>query len=294
VGRFPIIDVRPFCEGGKFPAKVVVSEVFPVTAKVFREGHDRVSATVVLEDPAGEVYDHFQMQQVGYADDNNWRSLVQVGEETGLWHFYIEAWSDPFSTWVHNASIKVRENQDTELVLEEGALIFEKWSKVKNVPTALRTLLKNTVGVLRDKSCPAEQRLHSATSPKVYDIATAHPLRELVSPSSKYPLQVDRKLASFSAWYQFFPRSEGAKKKRDGSWTSGTFTTAAKRLPAVKDMGFDIIYVPPIHPIGETFRKGPNNTLQAGQGDPGSPWAVGSSLGGHDAVHPDLGTVNTF
>ncbi len=110
-----------------------------------------------------------------------------------------------------------------------------------------------------------------------------------VSPS--YPLWVDRERALFGSWYEFFPRSEGATLDPP---RSGTFATAAKRLPAIAAMGFDVVYIPPVHPIGTTFRKGPNNTLTPGPGDPGVPWAIGSSEGGHDAIHPDLGTMDDF
>ena len=123
----------------------------------------------------------------------------------------------------------------------------------------------------------------------------AHPLRDLLTVEGPYPFYVDRERALFSSWYEFFPRSEGASHDaKTGKVVSGTFATAAERLDAVAAMGFDVIYLPPIHPIGEVNRKGPNNTLDPGPDDPGSPWAIGSKDGGHDAVHPDLGTLEDF
>ena len=122
----------------------------------------------------------------------------------------------------------------------------------------------------------------------------AHPIRELVTIEGPYPAYADRPRALFGSWYEFFPRSEGATIDADGKVVSGNFKTASKRLDAVAAMGFDVIYLPPIHPIGEVNRKGPNNTLTPGPDDPGSPWAIGSKDGGHDAIHPDLGTLEDF
>ena len=154
---------------------------------------------------------------------------------------------------------------------------------------------------LRDGSRPAEARLHAATAPEVLDVLAAHPLRDHVTASEPFPLWVDRERALYGSWYEFFPRSEGAhfaaeptSSGGEGRWVSGTFKTAAERLPAIAEMGFNVVYLPPIHPIGRVNRKGPNNTLDPGPGDPGSPWAIGADEGGHDAVHPDLGTLADF
>jgi starch synthase (maltosyl-transferring) len=125
-------------------------------------------------------------------------------------------------------------------------------------------------------------------------VLARHPLRELVTVEGPYPAWADRSLALFGSWYEFFPRSEGATRDADGTVHTGTFRTATQRLASIADMGFDVLYLPPIHPIGEVNRKGPNNTLDPAPGDPGSPWAIGSKDGGHDAVHPDLGTMEDF
>ncbi|MDR1448483.1 MAG: DUF3416 domain-containing protein [Candidatus Ancillula sp.] len=294
IGRYPILDVNPVFESGRFAAKAIENEVLPITAKIFGEGHDKIGATVVLQDPDGNVHAEYLMQQVGYDADKNWNCLVQVGKTLGLWHFYIEAWLDAYHTWEHHAKIKVPSNQDVELTLAQGSQIFSAWSKQKDVPTALKKVLAPIVSDLLNTSLSPEERLFRATASNIQEIALSHPFRQYISKSKKYPIAVDRRLSSFSAWYQFFPRSEGAKQKKDGTWISGTFTTASKRLQAVKNMGFDIIYMPPIHPIGTTFRKGANNTLHAKDHEPGSPWAVGSSEGGHDVIHPELGTIRTF
>ena len=150
-------------------------------------------------------------------------------------------------------------------------------------------------GVRRTPSGPTAARLAVLQAPELTGILATHPLRELVTIEGPYPAYADRPDALFGSWYEFFPRSEGATRDaKTGKVTSGTFATAAKRLDAVAEMGFDVIYLPPIHPIGEVNRKGPNNTLDPGPDDPGSPWAIGSKDGGHDAIHPDLGTFADF
>ncbi|MCF1650593.1 alpha-1,4-glucan--maltose-1-phosphate maltosyltransferase, partial [Streptomyces indiaensis] len=142
---------------------------------------------------------------------------------------------------------------------------------------------------LRDEGRPAASRLAGALTPEVDAVLARYPLRELVTGSDPLPLLVERERALYGSWYEFFPRSEGTREH-----PHGTFRTAARRLPAIAAMGFDVVYLPPIHPIGTTFRKGKNNTLSPGPDDVGVPWAIGSPEGGHDAVHPDLGTLEDF
>ncbi len=156
-------------------------------------------------------------------------------------------------------------------------------------------MLRDAVTALRDTRRPPLARLHAGTDPTVKAELAARPLRDYVSPSTAYPLLVERERALYGAWYEMFPRSEGAVQDPEtGTWTSGTLRTAAKRLPAIARMGFDVVYLTPIHPIGTTARKGPNNTLDAGPDDPGSPYAIGSPDGGHDAINPDLGDFDDF
>ncbi|MCW2706570.1 MAG: hypothetical protein JWM22_412, partial [Frankiales bacterium] len=205
----------------------------------------------------------------------------------GAWTFAVEAWSDPLGTWWHDAPLKVDADVDVEVVLEEGARLYERASD--GVPKAKRAPLEGIPDALRDVSRPPRERLDAALSPDVVAVLTEHPVRELVTSSPPYQVWVDRERALYGAWYEFFPRSEGAVGTK-----SGTFRTAEARLPAVADMGFDVVYLPPIHPIGRVNRKGPNNTLTPGPDDPGSPWAIGSDEGGHDAIHPDLGTFEDF
>ncbi|MFI6800317.1 alpha-1,4-glucan--maltose-1-phosphate maltosyltransferase [Streptosporangium canum] len=157
-----------------------------------------------------------------------------------------------------------------------------------------RAALLSVAAKLRDEDLDPRARFSLAQLPETAELLRAHPLRDLVTRSPRRVVRVDRRRALFGSWYEFFPRSEGAIVERDTAPKSGNFTTSAKRLPAVAKMGFDVVYLPPIHPIGHSFRKGRNNTLTPEPYDPGSPWAIGSEEGGHDAIHPDLGTFEDF
>ncbi len=292
IGRIPVQDVRPVVDHGLRPAKSVVDEVFPVTATVFREGHDAVNASVVLIDPRGrETVLPMRCTNEGL---NTWEAEV-AADAPGLWSYRVEGWSDPYGTWEHDATIKVNADVDTELMLEEGARVIERaLEEVERTPEQARPL-RDAVTGLRDTRRPAQARLHAGIDPLVHAELAARPLRDYVSPSPAHPLLVERERALYGAWYEIFPRSEGATfDEETGRWTSGTLRTAAERLPAIAAMGFDVVYLTPVHPIGTTARKGPNNTLDAGPDDPGSPYAIGSPDGGHDAIHPDLGTFEDF
>ncbi|MDQ1695234.1 MAG: hypothetical protein QOJ03_587, partial [Frankiaceae bacterium] len=280
IGRIPTTDVRPVVECGRWPAKAAVGETVPVTATVFRDGHDAVGANVVLIGPDGKKRPFRRMHKlpdIGRTD--GWATEVRVDAE-GSWRFYVEAWSDPIATWRHDAEIKVPLGQDVDLVCEAGALLHER--AAKEAPKASRSGILKAVAALRDADRSGEDRIAPALDRDLVAVVDAHPVRELVTASERLELLVERERAQFSAWYEFFPRSEG------------TLRTAALRLPAIAAMGFDVVYLPPIHPIGTAFRKGRNNTLTPEPGDPGSPWAIGSAAGGHDAVHPDLGTIDDF
>ncbi len=286
VGRIPVLDVRPIVRQGRRPAKAVTGEAFQVSATVFREGHDAVAANVVLKDPEGRPGPWTPMRELAPGTDR-WGATVTAGEP-GLWTYAVEAWSDPVTTWRHHARIKVPAGIDTGLVLEEGARLHER--AAAEVPgDADRRVLLAAVDALRDEDRPAASRLAGALTPEVDAVLARHPLRELVTTSDPLPLLVERERALYGAWYEFFPRSEGTPDR-----PHGTFRTAARRLPAIAAMGFDVVYLPPIHPIGTTHRKGRNNTLSAGPDDVGVPWAIGSPEGGHDAIHPALGTLDDF
>jgi starch synthase (maltosyl-transferring) len=283
IGRIPIRGVAPVQPENRWPAKAYVGEVVPFEATVFREGHDLLGADVLLVDPDGVTSLH-PMSALGKGLDR-WRALAAV-DKPGVWKFRVQAYSDDWATWLHTAEIKIPIGQDVELVFAEGAVLLRRAGKTKPVKDALSAFTNTALS--------ADARLEAAFAPKLTALIASKPLASLVTLSEEHTLRVERTRAGVGSWYEFFPRSIGASKNPDGSWTSGTFATASARLPEVAAMGFDVVYLPPIHPIGLTFRKGPNNTLDAGPNDPGSPWAIGGAAGGHDAIHPDLGTEADF
>ncbi|MFF7392488.1 alpha-1,4-glucan--maltose-1-phosphate maltosyltransferase [Streptomyces scabiei] len=287
IGRIPVLDVRPTVHHGRRPAKAVVGEAFEISAVVIREGHDAVAANVVLRDPEGRPAGWTPMRELAPGTDR-WGATVSVPSE-GLWSYAVEGWGDPVATWRHHARIKVPAGIDTELVLEEGARLHERAADEVPEGKSGRGTLLAAVDALRDTARPVSARLAAALAPEVDEVLARHPLRELVTSSEPLPLLVERERALFGSWYEFFPRSEGTPEQ-----PHGTFRTAARRLPAIAAMGFDVVYLPPIHPIGTTFRKGRNNTLSPTPDDVGVPWAIGSPEGGHDTVHPDLGTLEDF
>ncbi|WMY79450.1 alpha-1,4-glucan--maltose-1-phosphate maltosyltransferase [Citricoccus sp. I39-566] len=293
VGRIPVTGVQPSVQCGAVPAKAVIGEDVPVRATVFREGHDRLGATAVLYGPDGTEVQRVRMSE-GAPGLDEYRATLRPGS-VGPHTFTVEGWSDPFATWHHAATVKIEAGVDVELMLAEGGALFRKAAADPERSEADRSVLARAVRGLEDSTRDTAERLAAADDPDLAEVLAARPIREFVSASPAYPLDVQRALAGRGAWYEFFPRSEGAVyHPESGTWSSGTFTTAARRLPAVAEMGFDVIYLPPIHPIGRTHRKGPNNTLEAGPQDPGSPWAIGSEEGGHDAIHPELGSAEDF
>ena len=287
VGRVAVTDLRPTVSCGRYPARAVSGEVVPVSATVFREGHDAVACNVVVKRPDGARGPFLRMAP-GAPGTDRWHGDLSIDAE-GSWSFVVEAWGDPLGTWWHDAPLKVDAGVDIEVVLEEGAQLFE--CATKGVPAERRGAVAAVAARLRDTASPVPQRLAAGTDPALVELLLNFPVRELVTRSESRTIWVDRERALYGSWYELFPRSEGASLDPP---RSGTFRTAMRRLPAVAAMGFDVVYLPPVHPIGTVNRKGPNNTLTPGPQDPGSPWAIGSAEGGHDAVHPDLGTIEDF
>ncbi|MEI5674595.1 MULTISPECIES: alpha-1,4-glucan--maltose-1-phosphate maltosyltransferase [unclassified Nocardioides] len=294
VGRIPVMNVMPVVDLGRLPAKATVDEPFPVSASVFREGHDKLGAEVVLTDPTGTR--RAPVRMVKHEEVPDRYDAWVTPDAPGAWTFEVQAWSDPIATWQHAAGIKVPAEIDVELMFTEGRLLLERvQADLPRTDRAAHELVAGAIAACTDTARPAAARLAVLQSPDLEALLLAHPLRELVTVEGPYPAYADRTRALFGSWYEFFPRSEGATRDpQTGAVTSGTFVTSAKRLDAVAEMGFDVLYLPPIHPIGEVNRKGPNNTLTPGPDDPGSPWAIGSKDGGHDAIHPDLGTIDDF
>lgn len=294
-GRIPVTRLTPAVPDPRWHPKAFEGEVVPFRATVFREGHDRVGAMLVINGPSGVEQRH-RMAPLAPGTDR-WEALVRL-DETGEWRWHVTGFDDEIATWRHDAGVKIDAGVDVELMYEVGARLVERAAAETDRPPAVRKRLTALAGALRDgEASPADRR--ALVDAPVLAEFDARPLARLSTDSPEQRLLVERRRAGVGSWYEFFPRSEGAKRQKDGTWKSGTFRTAQKRLDGVAAMGFDVVYLPPIHPIGVTNRKGPNNTLDPGPGDPGSPWAIGGpqkdgSAGGHDAVHPDLGTLADF
>lgn len=300
LARIPVTEVEPVFEDGLWPAKAVENESFPVRATVFREGHDALGAEVVLVDPQGKETMRSRMYDVAPGLDRleAWIKPTSVGD----WSFRVDTFCDPYQTWAKEASIKVQADQDVEMEFELGARLFERAANgeavnnpAQQAPDAKSAArLLDAAKAMRDQSRPVQERLSVGLHSSIRGIFRAHPLRDLLESSRTYPLRVDRERALYGSWYEIFPRSIGAYKDQEGHWHSGTLRTAAADLPRIAGMGFDVAYLTPVHPIGTTFRKGRNNTLEATPEDPGSPYGIGSPEGGHDAIHPDLGDFDDF
>jgi starch synthase (maltosyl-transferring) len=292
IGRIPVEDLKPCVDNGLRPAKSVVDEQFDVTATVFREGHDAVNATLVVTDPDG--VEHPTLMTCLNPGLDHWAAPI-VADREGWWAYRVEGWSDPYGTWTHDATIKVHADVDAELMLAEGALVLERARDEVERPAEGVAALDAAITALRDTTLDPIARLQAGSDAAVVEELRVRPLRDHVSPTTDLPLLVERERALAGAWYEIFPRSEGATYDHENHrWTSGTFRTAAERLPAIAGMGFDVVYLTPIHPIGQAAKKGPNNTLTSTPEDPGSPYAIGSPDGGHDALHPDLGDWDDF
>ncbi|MGV0606363.1 alpha-1,4-glucan--maltose-1-phosphate maltosyltransferase [Mycolicibacterium sp. XJ1904] len=318
-GRIEIDDVAPVVSEGRYPAKAVVGEIVPVAATVWREGHDAVAATLAVryhgttypqlaDDPPGLVTaEAVPIETVlGATPRKKPQHLPMTTGRTpdvfhgaftpdcaGLWTFRVDGWGDPVATWRKSVTAKLDAGQsESELSndLLVGARLLERAST--GVPRHHRYPLIEAAARLRQPGDPFT-RAGAALAPEVTRLLDEYPLRELVTRGEQYGVWVDRPEARFTAWYEFFPRSTGGWDAK-GNPVHGTFATATKALPRIARMGFDVVYLPPIHPIGKVHRKGRNNSVTAAPNDVGSPWAIGSDEGGHDAIHPDLGTIDDF
>lgn len=293
-GRICVRDVSPIVEGGVYPAKATLGELVPIRAKVFREGHDAVNASVILTAPDGSTQ-RIDMTAVEPRGLDPWQAWVRL-DQRGTWQFRVEGWSDPWATWQHNAHAKLTAGVDVELVCLQGTALLEQAAAAAEDAgdSVQASVLRATaIGLLPER--PAKDLLEIVSAGGVLAAMRTYARRDLVSPTPDYPIYVDRARALAASWYEFFPRSVGATyNAKTKTWTSGTFDSCHTRLEEVAAMGFDVVYLPPIHPIGKAFRKGRNNSLTPHSSDPGSPWAIGSAEGGHDAIHPDLGDWAAF
>ncbi len=293
-GRVVIEGVRPTVDGGAHPAKGAVGVPLQVTAIVIADGHDRLLAWVRHGPPRSAAGSPSSKTPTGWrelplqAAGNDVHRAAFAPTRVGPWSFEVIAVPDDYGTWLRDLRLRFDDGQDVDLELEEGALMAQARAALSGVSATDRAALTRLARALRGKA-GAGARVGAAERPAAVALMQRTVDRSDGSLAGPFALWIDRPLGASSAWYEFFPRSEGA-----GPHRPGTLRSARARLPAIARMGFDIVYLPPIHPIGVTHRKGANNSLVPGPDDPGSPWAIGSAEGGHTAVHPDLGTVADF
>ena len=282
--RVVIERVSPEIDGGRFPIKAVVGDTIEVEADIFGDGHDQIGAALKVRHAQEREWREIPMRLV---DNDRW-SASFVADSIGRWLYGIEAWREPFLTWRADTDKKHQAGQSVDLEVIEGTRILRN-AMAKARGTARRELqavLKRLAELEGDTLAGLELLMGEDVAAQVH--AARHRLN-LSSYDRQLELTVDRRLASFGAWYEMMPRSQSGDVNRHG-----TFDDVIANLPYVRDLGFDVLYFTPIHPIGRTNRKGPNNTLTPGPDDPGSPYAIGSEEGGHDAIHPELGTFEDF
>lgn len=311
-GRINVMDITPAEERGIFPARVELGEPFEMTAQVFIEGRTKVGATAIVRNPRGKETMRRAMTCVNPGLDR-WTVMIKCGEHSDLkpwedgyaavkrqlgeWTVTIEGWEDAYVSWLHDARIKVRVMDDVDNALNSGAELLARWAETPDTGLTARDrkTLEKAAETMADQTLSAEDRLAAGDNPTIAALHETHPLRDGISPSQPQRFKVERPKSSFAAWYQFFPRSEGATiDPNTGKIIQGTLKTSMAGLERAAVEGFDIVYLPPVFPIGVTNRKGRNNTLVAGPDDPGSPFGIGSELGGHDTVDPLLGTMDDF
>jgi hypothetical protein len=219
IGRIPVLAVSPVVDGGRWAAKAVVGEPVPISATVFREGHDAVAATAVVRNPAGEIHERTRMTLLALGTDRYGATVMPDAE--GTWTFRVEGWSDPFATWEHDATIKIEAGVDVELMLEEGARLFERALDEGVHLNADARVLRDAVHGLRDRGRPVSTRLAAGISAQIQAVMAKAPLRDLVTASPEYRLTVQRERALFSSWYEMFPRSEGAPDHKPDAGSQG-------------------------------------------------------------------------
>jgi starch synthase (maltosyl-transferring) len=277
-GRVAIEDVSPSIDGGRWPVKRVVGEEVVVEADVFSDGHEVIDCDLMWRRIGDESWRRTAML---LSKNDRWRSAF-TPTEIGAHEFAIEAWRDPYASWARDLTKKIAAGQNVEVEIKEGVNLI---ASVQMNSQALQSRLRT----LSDENIDDQRKLDILLSAELIELMRRDGPRSGVSRHETRLVSVDRKRAAFSAWYELFPRSASNDPNRHG-----TFDDVISRLPYVRDLGFDVLYFPPIHPIGTTNRKGRNNSLTAGPGDPGSVYAIGSPEGGHDAIHPELGGMKDF
>lgn len=279
--------VCPSIDGGRHPVKGIVGDILAVEATVFRHGHERVRAAVLWKPPGEGAFRETPMTLVNPGLDR-WRGELRL-EQVGRYRFTIAGWTDLYASWVEELGKRVQAAQpDVASEIAEGITLVERM--FKTLRGAGRREMGNLLEQLRDSAREPVRLLDVASSEEALALMATLALRpDEIWYEPELVVIADRERARVSAWYDLFVRSQGTQPGR-----SGTFRDAERRLADIHTMGFDVVYLAPIHPIGRTGRKGPNNRLEAGPDDPGSPWAIGNEHGGHTAVEPALGTLEDF
>ena len=276
-GAFHIEDVYPLIDGGRFPVKRIVGERVEVWADAYRDGHDVVATALLWR---REQDREWRREPMTRHNNDRWGGWF-VPDAPGRYFYAVEAWTDEFATWRHGFELKQKAGADLTLDAIEGAGMLTKAQA--GSPAASAVILRQCENFLQSgETAPL-------LTDELKDAMAESQLRLDLTRSPLFPLVVDRPRARFGAWYEMVPRSQGTIPGQHG-----TFKDCIARLPDIAAMGFDVVYLTPIHPIGRTNRKGRNNAVTAAEGDPGSPYAIGSAEGGHDAVHPQLGTLEDF
>ena len=279
--RIAIENTMPVIDGGQFAAKALAGRDVTVTSKVFADGHDKLAVRIRWRALEDDIWNSEVMTELG---NNGWRGQFTV-PAVGRYVFCIEAWFDQFASFRYELEKKYAAGVPISLELQEGR------NHVQQAAERSDGELSEQLAALHHElsSLLPQEQVTLFLAPRSADLMSLADHRPYLSISPEYPLDVERERAEFASWYELFPRSITDDPKRHG-----TFNDVHSRLSVIQDMGFDVLYFPPIHPIGRSFRKGPNNSLTAGPDDPGSPYAIGSEEGGHEAIHPQLGTREDF
>jgi starch synthase (maltosyl-transferring) len=282
--RVVIEGVLPQIDGGRYPVKRVVGDVVTIGADVYKDGHDLLGARIAYRAPDERQWAYAPMTYDEPQD--RWSGSFRV-DRVGRWSYTVEGWSDTFATWRSELGKKIAAGQDVASELLEGAALIA--AAARRAKSAARASLVEVAARLRDRSAPVAERSAAGLAQDVATVMAEFGERAVTRYERELEIIVDREAARFAAWYEMFPRSQGTIPGRHG-----TFADAARRLPELATLGFDVVYLPPIHPIGHTHRKGKNNSLDPGPDDVGSPWAIGDETGGHTAIDPQLGTIDDF
>jgi starch synthase (maltosyl-transferring) len=285
--RVIIENIRPQVEGGRYPVKRVVNDVIKIEADIFCDGHDALNAEVIYRHKDEQEWNSIGME---YVINDRWTADV-ILTSLGFCYFKINAWVDHFRSWHRDILKKIEAEVEYNVDLLIGAdLIQQALDVYPDIPDKEQKFLSKVINEFRAVDESPDDRTGFLLNKRLYQSMIKYPVKNHITVSEKeYAIKVERTRANFSSWYEVFPRSLGESTEKHG-----TFHDCIHFLPYVAEMGFDVLYLPPIHPIGETRRKGKNNNVTAVSGEPGSPWAIGSREGGHKAIHPELGTMDDF